>query len=161
MNFIRIDTTNHPLFAACRKIYCNNFPYQEQRSLKEQERVFKTYPNFHFMALTQGEEIVGIITYWRFINCYFAEHLAIGDQYKGNGYGSLPGGTTHKGRAYEPWRRTFWGGVGSSGGEHSNPIQYSCLENPHRQRSLMGYSPWGCKEWDTTERLTHTRIPKT
>ena len=20
----------------------------------------------------------------------------------------------------------------------------------------MGYSPWGCKEWDTTERLTHT-----
>ena len=89
MNFTRIDTTSHPLFAACRKIYCNNFPYQEQRSLKEQERVFKTYPNFHFMALTEGDNIVGIITYWRFINCYFAEHLAIGDQYKGNGYGSL------------------------------------------------------------------------
>ena len=26
----------------------------------------------------------------------------------------------------------------------------------HRQRSLAGYSPWGCKESDTTERLTHT-----
>ena len=24
----------------------------------------------------------------------------------------------------------------------------------HRQRSLMGYSPWGCKEPDTTEPLT-------
>ena len=24
----------------------------------------------------------------------------------------------------------------------------------HRQRSLVGYSPWGCKESDTTERLT-------
>ena len=23
----------------------------------------------------------------------------------------------------------------------------------HRQRSLVGYSPWGCKESDTTERL--------
>ena len=23
----------------------------------------------------------------------------------------------------------------------------------HRQRSLVGYSPWGRKEWDTTERL--------
>ena len=23
----------------------------------------------------------------------------------------------------------------------------------HRQRSLLGYSPWGCKEWDTTEQL--------
>ena len=28
-----------------------------------------------------------------------------------------------------------------------------CLENPHGQRSLVGYSPWGCKESDTTERL--------
>ena len=26
----------------------------------------------------------------------------------------------------------------------------------HGQRSLAGYSPWGCKELDTTERLTHT-----
>ena len=24
----------------------------------------------------------------------------------------------------------------------------------HRQRSLVGYRPWGCKESDTTERLT-------
>jgi len=24
----------------------------------------------------------------------------------------------------------------------------------HRQRSLEGYSPWGCKELDTIERLT-------
>ena len=24
----------------------------------------------------------------------------------------------------------------------------------HGQRSLVGYSPWGCKELDTTERLT-------
>ena len=26
----------------------------------------------------------------------------------------------------------------------------------HGQRSLAGYSPWGLKELDTTERLTHT-----
>ena len=26
------------------------------------------------------------------------------------------------------------------------------------QRNLVGYSPWGCKESDTTERLTHTHI---
>ena len=34
-----------------------------------------------------------------------------------------------------------------------NPLQYSCLENPHGQRGLMGYSPLGCKESDTTEQL--------
>ena len=26
----------------------------------------------------------------------------------------------------------------------------------HGQKSQVGYSPWGCKESDTTERLTHT-----
>ena len=29
------------------------------------------------------------------------------------------------------------------GGGHGNPLQYSCLENPCGQRSLVGYSPWG------------------
>ena len=45
-------------------------------------------------------------------------------------------------------------GLGRSpGGGHGNPLQYSCLENPHGQRSLAGYSPWGCKESDMTEQL--------
>ena len=29
----------------------------------------------------------------------------------------------------------------SPGGGHANPLQFSCLENPHGQRSLAGYSP--------------------
>jgi len=37
--------------------------------------------------------------------------------------------------------------------------QYSCLENSHGQRSLAGYSPWGCKESDMMEWLsTHRRF---
>ena len=40
------------------------------------------------------------------------------------------------------------------GGGHGNSLQYSCLENPHGQRSLVGYSPWGHKESDMTERLS-------
>ena len=42
----------------------------------------------------------------------------------------------------------------SPGGGHDNPLQYSCLENPHGQRSLAGYGPQSGKESDTTERLT-------
>ena len=37
------------------------------------------------------------------------------------------------------------------GGGHGNPLQYSCLENPHGPRSLVGYNPWGCKEPDMTQ----------
>ena len=33
--------------------------------------------------------------------------------------------------------------VRSPGGGHGNPCQYPCLENPHGQRCLAGYSPWG------------------
>ena len=42
------------------------------------------------------------------------------------------------------------------GGEHGNPLQYSCLENPQGQRNLAvaDYSPWGQKELDTTEQLS-------
>ena len=33
----------------------------------------------------------------------------------------------------------------SPGGGRGNPLQYSCRENPHGQRSLAGHSAWGCK----------------
>ena len=49
-------------------------------------------------------------------------------------------------------------GLGRSpGGGHGNPLQYSCLENPHGQRNLAGYSPWGCKESDMPERLSRAQ----
>ena len=35
----------------------------------------------------------------------------------------------------------------SPGKSNINPLQYSCLGNPI-------YSPWGCKESDTTKRLS-------
>ena len=43
----------------------------------------------------------------------------------------------------------------SPGGGRGNPLQYSCLKNPHGQKSLGSYSPWGCKELDATK---HTMI---
>ena len=52
--------------------------------------------------------------------------------------GSIPGlGRSHR------------GGYGSL-------LQYSCLKNPHGQRYLAGYSPWGHKQSDMTERLNWT-----
>ena len=40
-----------------------------------------------------------------------------------------------------PWRRAW----------QSTPV--FLLGESHGQRSLVGYSPWGCKELDTTEQL--------
>ena len=43
-----------------------------------------------------------------------------------------------------PWRRAW------------QPTPVFVPGESHGQRSLVGYSPWGCKESDTTEQLTHT-----
>ena len=44
-------------------------------------------------------------------------------------------------------------GLGRSPGEgNGNPLQYSCLENSmDRRAGWVTVSPWGRKEWDTTE----------
>jgi len=42
-------------------------------------------------------------------------------------------------------------GWGTSPGEGSGyPLQYPCLEKSHKQRILVGCSPWGCKESSMT-----------
>ena len=50
-----------------------------------------------------------------------------------------------------------WGsipGLGRSPGEgNGNPLQYSCLESSNGQRSLVGCSPWGRKESDTSKHM--------
>ena len=51
-------------------------------------------------------------------------------------------------------------GLGSYPGErHGNPLQCSCLEKPHDQRSLADYSPKGSKELYETEQVnTHEHM---
>ena len=49
-------------------------------------------------------------------------------------------------------------GLGRSpGGGSGNPLQYSCLENPHEQRSLVGYRPWSHRQTLLKQLSTHTQ----
>ena len=67
----------------------------------------------------------------------------------------FPGGSDSKEFACNVGDLTSIPGLGRfPGGGHGNPLQYSCLENPHGQRNLVGYSPWGHKESDMTEQLS-------
>ena len=48
---------------------------------------------------------------------------------------------------------------GRSPGEgNGSPLQYSWPGEFHEQTNLVGYSPWGHKESDMTERLTHMLV---
>ena len=53
-------------------------------------------------------------------------------------------------------------GLGRYPGEGNvQPFSYSCLENPHGQRSLAGSSPQGSKESDMTEQQSTACISLT
>ena len=64
--------------------------------------------------------------------------------------GGFPGGSVIKNLPAMQKARVWSLGWGRPPGEgNGNPLQYFSLENPHGQRSLVGYSPCGCKESDT------------
>ena len=67
----------------------------------------------------------------------------------------FPGGSDGKESTYNVGDLGSIPGLGRSpGGGQGNPLPYSYLENPQRQRSLADYSPWGHKESDMTEWLS-------
>ena len=66
----------------------------------------------------------------------------------------FPGGSAGKGSACSVGDPSSILRLGRSPGEgNGNSLQYSCQENPHGQRSREGYSQWGHKKSDTTERI--------
>ena len=70
----------------------------------------------------------------------------------------FPGGSDGKESACNARDLGSIPGLGrSSGGGRGNSLQYSCLENPHGQSYLAGYSPGDGKESDMTERLSITQ----
>ena len=66
----------------------------------------------------------------------------------------FPGGSDGKESACNAGDLRLIPGLGRSpGGGHGNPLQYSCLKNPHGQRSLAGQGPWG-------HRVGHNAVTK-
>ena len=45
-------------------------------------------------------------------------------------------------------------GLGRSREGNGNPLHYSCLEDPHGQKRLAGYSPWGSQSWTWLKQLS-------
>ena len=82
--------------------------------------------------------------YWIILE--WQKHLASG----------FPGGPDGEESACNGWDPGSIPGSGSG-----NPFQYSYLENPLGQRSLVGYSSWGHKELDATEQLEKKNMIKT
>ena len=68
--------------------------------------------------------------------------------------GGFPGGSDGKESVCSKGDSGSIPGSGGSPGEgNDNPLQVFLPGELHGQRSLIGYSPWGCKELDATQLL--------
>ena len=73
----------------------------------------------------------------------------------------FPGGSVGKGSACNAGGLSLIPRSGRSPGEgNALPTPVLLPGEFHGQRSLAGYSPWGCKESDITEQLTRTHTPQ-
>ena len=81
--------------------------------------------------------------------------VTVTSYYRRSALQGFPGGSDGKEFACNARDLGSIPGLGrSSGKKNGYPVCYSCLENPHGQRNLAGYSPQGQQEPDTNERLT-------
>ena len=62
-------------------------------------------------------------------------------------------------RTYLPVQETQDGAEDPLDEDNGSPFQYSSLKNSVDRRSLAGYSPWCCKESDTTEHAHTVNVP--
>ena len=86
-----------------------------------------------------------IVNFLLLANCSFYYNFVVS-------YMGLPGGSDSKKSFCSAGDLGSILGLGRApGGGYGNSPSYSCLENPHGQRSLVGDSPWGCERLDMTE----------
>ena len=70
------------------------------------------------------------------------------------GVGSFPGGSDGKESVCSAGDLDSITGPGRIPAEGNGNLSVFLPGEFHGQRSLVGYTPWGCKESDTTEQLT-------
>ena len=118
----------------------NNISIRE-RSRWGGERKGNFFPEDTFVpCLFPGVEFLDYL--WVVLRAYWCTIICRAS-FKSSIFEWLLGGSDGKESAFNAGDGLIPGLGSSPGGGHGNLLQYSCLENPHGQRSLAG--PWGCR----------------
>ena len=130
----------------CRGLYSFYVSIKQALSIKLQIK------NKHLLRILDVRDFPFLL----FLLCWiFVLEIFYLDYSQLNFWKGLPGGSDSEESVCNVGDLGLISGLGRSPGrEHGSPFQYSCLENPHGQRSLIGYSLWDLKESDTTEQLS-------
>ena len=126
---------------------------------------FITSPNSDVQEMPRSASALGVLILWKYL-FYLILPMEYGGTLfwtcfllEGRRSTGFSGSSAYKESACNTEDPGSIPGLGRPPGEgHGNPLQCFCLEHPHCQRSVVGYSPCGHKESDVTEWLNTHRL---
>lgn len=84
---VRVKSSSDRYFDRCWEIYVDSFPAVERRSL-EYQRETMCREEYHFDAVIDREQFVGILGWWDLPDVRYIEHLATSPSIRNGGYGA-------------------------------------------------------------------------
>ncbi len=82
----RILNDSDENFPPCWALYQSAFPEEERRDHSYQLDALKC-KEYHFAAILNADEVVGLMAWWSFDSLVYIEHFAIMENYRSHGYG--------------------------------------------------------------------------
>ena len=86
MNFKRITSPAHPLYAEAINLYKISFPLHEQREEASQTEIL-TNPFYHFNVVCDNDKFIGEILYWDIGALRYIEHFCVLPSMRNHHYG--------------------------------------------------------------------------
>ena len=85
--FKRIYTKDESLYMFMEDLMKASFPVEEYRDLNELRSYTDNKKHFYNNVILDGDNPIGIITFWDFDDFYYVEHFAIDSNLRNGGYG--------------------------------------------------------------------------
>ncbi len=86
MKLTRLNSLQHPLACEWWQLYETAFPACERRGAGQHAAALQDTA-FHCLHLADAQGFVGILSYWKWENLCYVEHLAITPERRGQGLG--------------------------------------------------------------------------
>ena len=86
MNYERITSQAHPLYADAINLYRISFPLHEQREEASQSEILSN-PAYHFEVICDYDRFIGEILYWDIGDFYYIEHFCVEPSVRNQHYG--------------------------------------------------------------------------
>ncbi len=83
----RITQTQGSSYEYIEKLIVESFPVEEYRKLDELRDYTRTKSIFYNNLIIDGQDPVGMISYWAFDRFYYIEHFAVDPKQRNGGYG--------------------------------------------------------------------------